>query len=310
MWQFSRANIAAMDISLLDLFLHVARQRSFAAVARDRGLDPTSVSRAVAGLEARLGVRLFERTTRAMVLTPAGEMYLARLPAMVEDFERLADEARSMRTDPVGTLRLTASVAFGEHCLAPLLPAFRREFPRLRLELLLTDANLDLVADRIDLAIRLGPGHRGDVEAVGLFNTRYRVVASPDYIRARSLERPADLSAQSCLLLALPAFRSRWIFRDADGTQKVPVSGDVIASNVLMLRAAALRGLGPALLADWLIGSDLRDGRLVDLFPGHDVTATGFETAAWLLYPSRDYLPRKTSQVIAFLKQRLAAPAG
>lgn len=296
-----------MDIASLDLFLHVARQRSFAAVARDRGVDPTSISRAIAALEARLGVRLFERTTRAMVLTPAGELYLSRLPTMVEDFERLADEARSMRTDPVGTLRLTASVAFGEHCLAPLLPAFRDAFPRLRLELLLTDANLDLVADRIDLAIRLGPGHRGDVEAVRLFDTRYRVVASPQHVRDHPLGRPSDLADRSCLLLALPAFRSRWIFRDAIGTQEVPVSGDVIASSVLMLRAAALRGLGPALLADWLIEADLREGRLIDLFPDHEVTATGFETAAWLLYPSRDYLPQKTRRALEFLQRSFSA---
>lgn len=299
-----------MDLQSLDLFLHVARQRSFAAVARDRGLDPTSVSRAIAALEARLGVRLFERTTRAMVLTPAGELYLARLPSLVEDLERLADEARSMRTDPVGTLRLTASVAFGEHCLAPLLPAFRRAFPRLRLEFVLTDANLDLVADRIDLAIRLGPGHRGDVESVRLFDTRYRVVASPEHVREHPLERPSDLTGRSCLLLALPAFRSRWIFRDAVGTQEIPVSGDIIASNVLMLRAAALRGMGPALLAGWLIEPDLKEGRLIDLFPDHDVTATGFETAAWLLYPSRDYLPQKTRRVAAFLKQSFETGPG
>lgn len=295
-----------MDVDSLDLFLDVARRGSFAAVARDRGVDATSVSRAIATLEARLGVRLFERTTRAMALTEAGELYLTRLPGLVEDLERLTDDARSLRADPVGTLRLTASVAFGEHCLSPLLPAFRQTFPRLKLELLLTDANLDLVADRIDLAIRLGPTHRGDVEALRLFDTRYRVVASPDYVRGRPTEAPSELSDQSCLLLTLPAFRSRWLFRDEDGQQDVPVSGEIIASNVLVLRAAALRGLGPALLADWLVGPDIRAGRLVDLFPTHEVTATGFETAAWLLYPSRDHLPQKTRRTIAFLREAFA----
>lgn len=305
MLQLGHAMFAAMDLRSLDLFVQVARRGSFAAVARDLGLDPTSVSRTVAALEGRLGLRLFERTTRAMVLTPAGELYLARLPALIEDLERLQDEAQTLRADPVGTVRLTASVAFGERCLAPLLPAFRAQLPRLKLELLLSDANLDLVGDRIDLAVRLGPSHRGDVEGVRLFDTRYRVVASPGWRDATRLRTPSDLTDVSCLLLALPAFRSRWLFRDGSGVQSVPVTGDVIASNVLMVRAAALQGLGPALLANWLVGPDLRDGGLVDLYPEHEVTATAFDTAAWLLYPSRNYLPRKTRSTIAFLKTHL-----
>jgi len=295
-----------MDVRDLDLFLHVAREGSFAAVARDRGVDPTSVSRAIAGLEARLGVRLFERTTRAMALTSAGELCLSRLPDLVSALEQLRDEAQSMHAQPVGTLRLTASVAFGERCLAPLLPTMRQAFPQLKLELLITDENLDLVGDRIDLAIRLGPSHSRDVEAIRLFKTCYRVVASPEYRNTHLMTKPADLTGRSCLLFALPAFRSRWIFRDADGLEEeVPITGEIIASNVAMVRASAIHGLGPALLADWLIGPDLEAGTLVDLFPAHEVTATTFETAAWLLYPSRDYLPRKTRSVVAFLKQHL-----
>ena len=296
-----------MDLNALGLFVEVAGRGSFAAVARDRGIDPSAVSRTIATLEGALQTRLFQRTTRAMALTEAGEHYLARLRPLVEEFARVRDEAASLRSDPIGTLRLTASVAFGEVCLVPLLGAFRARFPRLQLELLLTDSNLDLLADRIDLAIRLAPSHRADVVGVKLFATRYRVVASPAYLRQQGRPGLADLAFRSSLLFALPDFRSRWLFRRGEETIEVPVRGDFVISNALVLRAAAVAGLGPALLADWLVGSDLRSGLLEDLFPDHEVTATEFETAAWLLYPSRDYLPRKTKVAIEFLQARLGA---
>lgn len=300
-----------MDLQDLSLFIEVARQGSFAAVARDRGIDPSSVSRSIAGLEARLGLRLFQRTSRHMVLTEAGELYLARLPGVIEEMEQLRDEASSFRSGPVGTIRLTASVAFGQVCLLPLLPAFRLAFPRLKLELLLQDANLDLVADRIDIAIRLGPSVRADVIGVKLIATRYRVVASPAYLgEAGAPRQPAELTGQPCLLLSLTGFRSRWVFQRGGLEEDVAVTGQFILSNPLAVQSAVLAGLGPALLADWLIDRELREGRLVDLFPDHEVTATTFDTAAWLLYPSREYLPRKTRNVIDFLRSSFRVESG
>lgn len=297
-----------MQLDALALFVAAARAGSFAAVARDRGLDPSAVSRAVAGLEASLGTRLLQRSTRAMVPTEAGEMLLAGLPPVLEELARLRDEVASSRAGPVGTLRLTASVAFGQVVLLPHLRAFREAFPRLRLDLLLTDRNLDLVADRIDLAVRLGPSHRADVAGVRLMPTRYRVVAAPAWVAQEAvLQAPADLSARDCLLLDLPDYRTRWIFRDDQGRSDVPVRGSLVISSPLALRHAALDGLGPALLADWLVRSDLDQGGLVDLFPEHEVTATAFDTAAWLLYPTRVHLPRKTRSAMSFLRDRLKA---
>lgn len=117
-----------METHSLRLLVEVAQRGSFAAVARDRAVDPSSVSRAIAAVEAALGVRLFQRTTRAMTLTEAGQAYLARVAPAIEELERARDEVISPRADPVGTLRLTASVAFGEMWLVPLLPEFRETF--------------------------------------------------------------------------------------------------------------------------------------------------------------------------------------
>ncbi|HEY3255176.1 MAG TPA: LysR family transcriptional regulator [Polyangiaceae bacterium] len=298
-----------MDLAQLRVFLDVIQRGGFAAVARDANLDPSSISRTVAALESELGARLFQRTTRKLVLTEAGEAFLARVGPLVEGLERAREEIASLGSEPSGTLRLTASVAFGQLCLVPTLSAFRRAFPRLKLELLLTDTNLDLIAERIDLAIRLAPSYRGDVIGSKLFATRYRVAASPEYLaREGAPTLPAELAQRSCLLFPLPEFRDRWLFRRGTATEEVPVQGQLVLSTALALRSAALDGLGPALLADWHLDDDFAHGRLVDLFPEHEVTATTFDTAAWLLYPSRSYLPHKVRATIEFLRTHLGEP--
>jgi DNA-binding transcriptional LysR family regulator len=307
-----------MDLVDLELFLDVARRGSFAAVARERGVDASSVSRSIAALEAAAGAKLLRRTTRTMTLTEAGDLYLARLPHLLQSLRRLREEAASLRGQPVGTLRMTASVAFGEVCIVPLLAEFGARVPRLQLELLLSDDTLDLVGQRIDLAIRLTPASGADLRAVKLRSTRYRVVASPAYLKANGRpKKPADLEKHACLTFALPAFRTRWLFRatsshaagsaaNHDAIEAVPLTSRFIVSNALALRAAAIAGLGPALLADWLIGPELDSGALVDVFPAHDVTATTFETGAWLVYPGNDAPPQKTRGAIDFFRERLS----
>jgi DNA-binding transcriptional LysR family regulator len=298
-----------MDIEALRIFVQVARRGSFAIVARDRGTDPSSVSRTVASLEDELRVRLLQRSTRRMTLTEAGAKYLARIEPLLEELDQARDEALATSAKPIGTIRVTASVAFGQKCIAPLLPKLRTAFPALGVDLLLSDTNLDLVSEGIDLAIRLGPSQDSALIGVKLFDTRYRVCASPAYLKdcgqhKRPLAAPTDLALHNCLLLNLPDYRSRWLFRDAAGTvSAIVVHGDVVISNPLVLLTCTLDGMGPALLVDWLADEALANGSLVDLFPDYAVTATNFETAAWLLYPSRTYLPTKVRIVIDFLRK-------
>ncbi len=283
--------------------LRVAELGSFAAVAREVEVNHSSVSRAVAALEDRLGLRLFQRTSRHLSLTAEGERYLDRVAPLLAELEAARLDARGDRARPRGHLRLTASVAYGTTRLVPLLPALRRAAPDLGVELVLSDGNLDLVADRIDLAIRLAPAPSGDVVSSRLHGTRYRVVAAPGWVDAHGApEMPADLAEIDCLRNALPGHRDAWRFRRAGVETGVTVGGTVLISNALALVEAARAGLGPALLADWLIGPDLAAGRLVDLFPDHEATATTFETAAWILYPSRTYLPAKVRVTIDLLR--------
>ncbi len=293
-----------MEISTLKTVLHVQAHGSIAGAARALDMDPSSVSRVVASVEAGLGIRLFHRTTRRLTVTEEGDSYLQRIAPLIEELDAAAEDAAGARTRPAGHLRLTASVAFSEKVLVPLLPEFQKRYSNITVDLQSSDANLDLVENGIDLAIRLAPAPKGDLVSTRLMQTHYKVVASPDYIEAHGLcAHPSELADQNCLRYALPGLQGVWRFRkSAETLLEVPVQGSPLISNPLALRQAAVGGLGIALLADWLIDQDLRDGHLIELFPEYQSTATEFETSAWLLYPNRTYLPRKVRVMIDYLK--------
>ena len=297
-----------MNVADLELFLDVARQGGFAKAARVRNTDPSAISRAIAALEHRVGARLFHRTTRRVTLTEAGRRFRDRIAGVVADLDSAVDEVRGAVRGPTGTLRMTASNACGPACIAPLLPEFSALYPAMKIELVLSDDNLDLVAERIDLAIRLAPANNISLAGVRLFDTNYRVCASPAY--AQRLGRPAapeELSERRCLLFPFEGFRRLWKFQSRNGgpARHVPVDGDLITSSALSLKTCAVAGMGPALLPGWLVEAELQRGELLDLFPDYRVTGTEDDTAAWLLYPSRTHVPMKTKLMADFLRARL-----
>jgi len=299
-----------MDLRQLKAFVDVAQYGSFAAVAREFDVDPSIVSRTIASLERELGVRLLQRTTRKLALTEAGAAYHDRVRAVLHGLDHANDAARTSAGKVAGLVRVTSSIAFGQAVFVPLLRALHERHPQLQLDLVLTDKVLDLVAERVDLAVRFGPTmDDSTMVAQPLVRTRYRVCASPDYVaRHGHPANPSDLARHDCPRIPLPGFRTQWGFRAPDGTsQTIDVKGWLVLSNFQALHQAALDGLGPALLADWLAGSDLEAGRLVDLFPRHEVSATGFDSAVWLVYPSRTQLPWRVRAVVEFLKENIRA---
>lgn len=234
-----------MDLAVLRTFTAVARQGGFSAVARAQGVEPSSVSRAIGALEKELGERLFQRTTRKLTLTEAGAAYLAGVEPLLAQFEEAIEEVRAHGRGPVGTVRLSTSIAFGLAMIVPLLGRFREEFPAMTIELVMSDDNLDLVGEGVDLAVRLAPSVEANVIASKLFDTRYHVVAAPSWLTAHPVVEPHDLSNHRVLRFARPGFRDRWLFRDAgDHVVTVPVDGDIIVSSPVALKDAALAGLG------------------------------------------------------------------
>ncbi|MBZ0215659.1 MAG: LysR family transcriptional regulator [Fimbriimonadaceae bacterium] len=294
-----------MDLNTLKLVLSVAQHGSIAASARQLDLDPSTVSRNVAAVEHELGIRLYQRTTRKLTLTEEGQAYLDRVEPLIDELDAAREHALQLRNTPSGTLRMTCSVAFALQCMVPRLARFHELYTDIKIELLPTDDNVDLLTENIDLAVRLAPAPKGDLISAKLMSTKYHVVASPQFIaEAGPFITPSQLARTQCLRFALPGFRSVWRFRDKhQNVEDVEIGGRTIIANAAALREATKCGMGAALLADWLIAEDLKSGALVDLFPNHEASASDFDTAAWLLYPSRIYLPQKVRVMIDFLKQ-------
>ncbi|MDJ0614489.1 MAG: LysR family transcriptional regulator [Rhizobiaceae bacterium] len=295
-----------MDIDLIRTFISVERHGSFAAVARLEGVDPSSVSRKIAALELAVDLTLFERTTRRLNLTEAGRIYLERVTSLVDGFHEAADAARDAMVVPAGLLRITASVAFGERWLTPKVASFQKAHPQIDIELILTDAVVDISAEGIDLALRLGRHVEGSFIAAKLFDVNYHTVAAPSYIQRNGIPKtPGDLADHNCILFALPRFGPVWRFRKAADTsvEEIQPNSMLKISNALAIRRAALDGLGIALLADWTVSKDLENGDLVHLLPNYEGSATRFDAAAWIVYPSRNYVPARLRVFIDHLRR-------
>ncbi|AFY75186.1 transcriptional regulator [Synechococcus sp. PCC 7502] len=297
-----------MDISVLQTFVEVMRQGSFVAVAKSRNIDPSSVSRAIANLEAELGIRLFQRTTRQVYPTEEGITYFNQIEPLVSELKQAMMVVKDTSGQVGGTLRITAPFSFGHRCIVPLLGKFSRLYPDLTIDLVLTDAIVDLLAERIDIAVRLATLNDSTLIAEQLMRTQYIVCASPKYLeQSGNLQQPQDIQNHNCLLFPWSGFRTRWIFRNQKSEETaVAVNGKTMISSAIALQECAIMGLGLALLPDWLVGKDLSNGVLVNAFPDYEVTATNFHTAAWLVYPSRIYIPLKVRIFIEFLKSSIA----
>jgi DNA-binding transcriptional LysR family regulator len=300
-----------MDFENVRVFVDVMEHGSFAAVARQRNVDPSSISRSVASLESQLGFRLFQRTTRKIAPTEAASEYFSRVKDLISEFDRASEAALDLVSLPNGSLRITACTSFGQRVLAPILPEFRALYPDLTLELLLMDSHVDLIKEKIDIAVRFGQRPEGDFISHKLVSRRFYVCASPTYLKTIAYPKgPSDLSKLDCLLFSMPGYCSTWKFRDThNSTFDVPVTGHLLISHGLTMTACAVAGLGPALLPDWLCQDEIRSGQLVNMFQNYECTATEFDSAAWLVYQNCSYLPAKTRVFVDFLKSKIITHA-
>jgi DNA-binding transcriptional LysR family regulator len=297
-----------MNLAALEIFADVMRRGSLSAVARERDIAPSSISRTITALERELGARLFHRTTRRLAPTDAAAAFFAQVEPHLDGL-RDARDAVTDKSDSVrGVLRVSASVSFGVERLAPIVSEFAKIHPDVTIELVLTDAVVDLVAERFDLAIRHGPLSDSSLVAQKLVATRYFVAASRAYLRrAGRPASPSDLAEHRCLTFPFPGVASYWRFRDARRrVEEVAITGHLSVNSGLVLRQCALADAGVVLLSDWLIGDDLAAGRLLDLFPRHEVTPTNFHTVISVVHPSRKLVPRKVRAFVDLLKDHLS----
>ena len=282
--------------------VQVADSGNFSAASRELGVTPASVSKTIGRLEEELGAQLFHRTTRVLAITDAGREYVARCRQILSDIEE-ADEALKARVGrPLGVLRVTAPVLFGRRRVMPAVTAFMQRWPSVRVEVLWTDAMVDLVNSGLDLAIRLAydlPDSSLQGRRVGL--VRRCLVASPRYLEEHGApERVEALRAHRCLMRRREHDVQPWslgeLVLEPGGGFQPALTGDTES-----LCDAALAGAGIADLPDYLVRPWLETGELVRLLEG-----LGATQGVWLLQPSRKFVPARVTAFVAFLMEALA----
>jgi len=282
----------------MSVFSRVVAAGSLSAAARDLGVSTAGVSRKLAALEARLGVRLLNRTTRRISLTDEGASYHEACNRILAEVEE-ADAAASARlVEPEGALKVALPASFGHLHIAPLVPHFAARYPKVRLALSLSDRTVNVIEEGFDLAIRIGELEDSSLAARKLAPNRRVVCASPAYLARHGVpRRPEDLRNHNCMITQ--DFQMAWEYRDPVGKRgSVRVSGKYACDNWEVLREWALAGLGIALKSTWDVRRQLEEGSLVPLLPGYDFAT---EVAIYAVYPHRRYLPAKTRVLIDFL---------
>jgi DNA-binding transcriptional LysR family regulator len=293
------------NIKAMRLFLTVVQIGSLSGAGRQSGLSPASVSRQITALEDDLGVRLLNRTSRRLSLTEAGKVYLERAERLLQDIEELRDAVNQLGERPRGTLRIQSRISLGTQHVAPLIPAFLAQYPDLKIDLWLTDTDLDLTEHGIDLAIRTGDLSDSTLVARHLASSPRVVCASPKYWAQRG--RPATPEAiadHNCLTYRFefgtaPAL---WQFRsDESPSINLQVTGNFHTNNGDALRVAALSGLGVALLPAWSVKDHLMAGTLERVLTDYEATVSDLDFGIYAVYLSRRNLSVKTRLFIDHL---------
>lgn len=285
----------------MTIFSKVVARGSLSAAAREVGLSPAMISRRLAALEARLGVRLVHRTTRSLSLTDEGAAYYDACTRILAEIDEANGVAAAGRAEPQGVLKVAMPASFGHKHVAPLIPRFAARYPRVQLALSLSDRRVNLIEDGFDVAIRIAELEDSSLAARKLAPNRRVVCASPEYLRRHGTPRtPADLARHDCLVASWDqGFAANWEYKGPDGTHgAVRISGSYACDNWEVLREWALAGLGIALKSTWDVRAHLEDGSLVALCPGYTF---GTEVAIYAVYPHRRHLPAKTRAFIDFL---------
>lgn len=284
-------------LDCLRAFVATAQARSFTVAAERLGLSNRLTSKYVAELEARLGTRVLQRTTRTVGLTPAGEELLARAPALLDDFEELLASVRSEERSLAGVLRVAAPVTFGEVWVAGLLHRFAALHPGLTVDLRLDDAHVDLAAQGIDVAFRIGRTEDSALKARRILTVESLTVAAPGYVERHGAPvHPADLARHDCIVDTNRRGSLRWRYQHGDEAFAVDVRGRFLVNSARIAFDLALAGAGIAVCPAFVLGDTLASGRLVRLLPDYAAPAIPLNA----VYLQGRTLSRKVRALIDF----------
>lgn len=295
------------DFEAIAIFAKVVEMRSFAAVASELGLSNPTVSKAVTRLEARLGARLFNRTSRRLALTDAGRSLAERAAQLLADGEAAENEALAQSVSPRGLVRLAVPMTFGTRTIAPLLPEFLAAFPDVTIDLSLSDATIDLIGEGFDAAIRIATLPDSSLIARRLCAMPRYLVASTAYLEKYGRPtHPMHLARHRCLGYAYMATPDIWHFGNAAGEQaSVRPQGPLRVNNGEALLPMLMAGLGITVLPEFLVGDVLASGQLEAVMTNWFQTPSG----VYLVTPPGGPRPARVEALIDFMADRLGKPA-
>jgi DNA-binding transcriptional LysR family regulator len=289
----------------LEAVVAVAKRRSFRAAASELGLSATALSQAVAELEGRLGARLFNRTTRSVSPTAAGEQFVAEVEPALATIRNSIEAVNQHRASPVGVLRLNVSAGGARQILAPIIFEYVRRYPEMSVDIVTEDRLVDIVKDGFDAGIRLAEHLPGDMIAVPLGpEQRLIVVGSPKYFKVREQpQNPSDLETHECVRRRLASGAIyRWEFERRGKKVEIDVPGRISLDDTGLMQEVALAGLGLAYLSAWQVASDVKAGRLIQVLDDWTPSFPGL----CLYYPGRRHVPAGLRALIELIRESKA----
>lgn len=288
------------------VFAKVVEQGSFVRAAAALEMSATVVTRNVADLEAHLGTRLLNRTTRRLSLTETGQQYLERVRQILADIDDADAIASSSARKPGGTLRIYCHPGFGQSQLAMLLPLYAQAMPDVVLDVTLADHAVDLVEEGFDVGIFIGL-QKFDASMIArrLASSNVVLCASPAYLARRGTPvTPAEIANHDCLNFAFEQLRHHWPVHWDDELVNVPITSRMVSNSGAVLRQAALAGMGIMVRSSFTLEDDLESGRLVQLLQGHHLG----QLSVMMVYPSRRLLSAKVRSFVEFMNEQFPRP--
>jgi DNA-binding transcriptional LysR family regulator len=293
----------SIDVNDMLIFAQVAESGGFTAAARVLDIPKSTVSRRVSELEAALGVRLLQRTTRTLSLTDVGRVYAERCRALGFEIDEANEVVASAGVTPRGQLRVTAPIEIGRRYIAPCVAEFAMRYDAVEVELDLSDVARDLVTEGWDLAIRVGDLDDSTLIARKLGPTQQFLCAAPSYLEGREAPtHPSDLDDHDTLVMTAGIGGFVWRFEGADGTVENTVTPRAEANDFEAVSRMAVSGLGIARLPSWVVREHLESGALVPLLTAYRPVDLG----VYVVYPSRRHHSAKLERFLEFLEERLS----
>jgi DNA-binding transcriptional LysR family regulator len=289
----------------LEAVVAISRNGSFRAAAVDLDMSPTAISNAVANLEKRLGVRLFNRTTRNVALTSAGRAYVEAIAPALSDIRNAAQAVANHRRKPTGTLRLSCSLGGGRRVLMPFVFDYRRRYDEMKVEIITEGRLIDIIKDGFDAGVRLAEAVPRDMIAMPLGpHVRHVVVGTPSYFANRPRPiAPGDLMNHECIRTRFPSGALyRWEFERRGEAMRIDVPGSLTLDEPEMIAQASRAGIGLAYIGEWLVADDIAAGRLVEVLSEWTPSYPGY----CLYYPGRRHMAASLRAFVDLTQQIVA----